>query len=93
MKVPTNFQLGVVVVVVVSLLIQLNPRAQNVSDHEVNRTVEVNETRESTPYCRGAAHAKVPGRGTYKCRLHASQNHEWVREDHAGPAESMEMHT
>jgi len=28
---------------------------------------------ESTPNYRGAAHAKVPGRGTYKCRFHAHQ--------------------
>jgi len=45
-------------------------------DHEGNRTVEVNQTRNSTPHYRGAVHAKVPGGGRYECRFHASQKHE-----------------
>jgi len=38
--------------------------------------VEVDQTRESTLHYRGAAHAKVPGRGRYKYHFHVSQNHD-----------------
>ena len=81
----------VVVVVVVSSLIQLNPRAHNVSRpwREPHRQVrvEVNQTRESTLHYRGSAHVKVPGRGTVRMLLSCLSEtwRSWAREDHAGP--------
>ena len=68
-----------VVVVVVSLLIQLNPRAQNISRpwREPHRRYksELRSTKHESPH-RTIEAPRSRGGGQYECRFHVSQNHK-----------------
>jgi len=84
--------------VVVSLLIQVKPSAQNVfrplKEPQRRYKSELRPTKHKSPHPHywGAAHATVPGSWTVRillsCLLETWRS--WVREDHAGPTQPAE---